>query len=254
MVVYLDAVMLLNFLVDLLLLLGTNRLAGFPAGGKRCVLSAALGAGYSGACLLPGFYFLGNPFWRMVSLFLMASIAFGWSRSALRRGTVFVLLSMALGGIAVSLGEGRIDRLVLSAAGVWLLCRMGFGNSLGQTYIPIAISDSGRTLRLLALKDTGNTLRDPITREPVVVIGADAAAELTGLPESALSTPMETVLRQPGYRLIPYHAVGQPGGMLLAKRYAEVQIGDRRSPVLIAFAPEVISRAGDYQALTGGAV
>lgn len=254
MVVYLDVVMLLNFLVDLLLLLGTNRLAGFPAGIKRCLLAASLGAVYSGACILPRFYFLGNTFWRLVSLFLMASIAFGWNRSALRRAVVFVLLSMALGGIAVSLGEGRIDRLILSAAGVWLLCRMGFGGSMGQTYVPITISDGGRTVSILALKDTGNTLRDPITGEPVVVIGADAAADLTGLPASAFSAPIETVLRQPGYRLIPYHAVGQPGGMLPAKRYTDVQIGDRRGAVLIAFAPEVINRAGEYQALTGGAL
>lgn len=254
MVVYLDVVMLLNFLVDLLLLLGTNRLAGFPAGGKRCLLAALLGAAYSGVCLLPRFYFLGNTLWRTVSLCLMASVAFGWNRSVLRRGTVFVILSMALGGIAVSLGEGRLDQLVLSAAGVWLLCRMGFGNSLGQTYIPITISDSGRGIRLLALRDTGNTLRDPITGEPVVVIGADAAAELTGLPVTVFSAPMEAVLQYPGYRLIPYHGVGQPVGMLLAKRYADVQIGDRHGPVLIAFAPEVISRAGEYQALTGGAL
>lgn len=252
MVVYLDVVMLLNFLVDFLLLLGTNRLAGFPAGGKRCLLSAGLGAVYSGVCILPRFYFLGNTLWRMVSLFLMASIAFGWNRSALRRGIVFALLSMALGGIAISMGEGRVDRLILSAAGVWLLCRIGFGSSIGQTYVPVTISDGGRTVNILALKDTGNTLRDPITGEPVVVIGADAAADLTGLPVSAFSAPIETVLRQPGYRLIPYHAVGQPGGMLPAKRYADVRIGDRRGSVLIAFAPEVISRAGEYQALTGG--
>lgn len=254
MVVYLDVVMLLNFLVDLLLLLGANRLAGFPAGVKRCMLAALLGAVYSGVCLLPRFYFLGNTLWRTVCLFLMASVAFGWDRSALRRGTVFALLSMALGGIAVSLGEGRVDRLLLSAAGVWLLCRMGFGVSMGQSYVPITISDCGRRIRLLALRDTGNTLRDPVTGEPVVVIGADAAAELTGLPVTVFSSPMEAVLQYPGYRLIPYHGVGQPLGMLLAKRYSDVQIGSRRSGTLIAFAPEVISRAGEYQALTGGAI
>ena len=254
MVVYLDVVMLLNFLVDFLLLLGTNRLAGFPSEGKRCLWAALLGAVYAGACLMPRLHFLGNPIWRTVSLFLMASLAFGWNRSALRRGTVFVLLSMALGGIAISLGEGRADRLIGSAAGVWLLCRLGFANTLGQTYLPITISDSGRSVSLTALKDTGNTLRDPLTGEPVVVIGADAAQKLTGLPMQALSSPTETLLNQPGFRLIPYHAVGQPAGMLLAKRYTDVRIGNRRGPVLIAFAPEIISRAGAYQALTGGAL
>lgn len=254
MVIYMDVVMLLNFLVDFLLLLGTDRLAGFPVGIKRCLLAAAFGAVYSGICILPRFYFLGNTLWRMVSLFLMASVAFGWNRSALRRSVVFVLLSMALGGIAVSLGEGRADRLILSAGGVWLLCRMGFGNSMGQTYVPVTIYDGGRSIRILALKDTGNTLRDPITGEPVVVIGADTAEKLTGLTAEAFSDPMETLLRYPGYRLIPYHAVGQPGGMLLAKRYTDVRMGNRQGAVLIGFAPEVINRAGAYQALTGGAL
>ena len=69
--VYLDLVMGLNFLVDLLLLLGTNRLSGFPAGWKRTVPAAALGAMYSGGCCLPGFYFLGNTFWRLVCLGLI---------------------------------------------------------------------------------------------------------------------------------------------------------------------------------------
>ena len=254
MVVYLDVVMLLNFLVDLLLLLAVDRLAGVPTDLKRSLSAALLGAVYGGVCLLPRFHFLGNSLWRLVSLFLIASLAFGWSSSALRRGTVFMLLSMALGGMAVSMGEGRFDRLLLSAAGIWLLCRIGFGGSMGQTYIPVIITDGGRSVELVALRDTGNTLRDPVTGEPVVVIGADAAEKLTGLSAEAFSTPMETLLRYPGYRLIPYHAVGQPGGMLLAKRYTNVRMGNRRGAVLIGFAPEVISRAGEYQALTGGAL
>ena len=41
MAVYLDLVMLLNFLVDYLLLLGTNRLSGSPMTPGRCALAAA---------------------------------------------------------------------------------------------------------------------------------------------------------------------------------------------------------------------
>lgn len=252
MVVYLDVVMLLNFLVDFLLLLGTNRLAGFSMGAKRCSLAAMLGALYSGVCMLPRFYFLGNPLWRMVSLALMASIAFGWNESSLRRSVVFILLSMALGGVALHLESGRFGRLVLSALGVWILCRVGFGGTMGQEYIQISICEGGQTVCLLALKDTGNTLRDPITGDAVIVIGADAAAKLTGLQLSELAAPMETMVNHPGFRLIPYHAVGQPQGMLLAKRYKDVQVGDYRGAAVIAFAPEKIDGGGRYQALAGG--
>ena len=43
MAVYLDLVIILNFLVDLLLLLGANRLSGYPSAIVRCAVSAAIG-------------------------------------------------------------------------------------------------------------------------------------------------------------------------------------------------------------------
>ena len=48
---YLDLLMLINFLVDYLLLLGTNRLSGFPSDHRRLLGASLVGALYSG-CLL----------------------------------------------------------------------------------------------------------------------------------------------------------------------------------------------------------
>lgn len=253
--VYLDLAVLLNFLVDGLLLLGTNRLAGHPSGWGRCALAAAVGGGYSGMCLLRGFRFLGNTFWRLVFLGLMGAIAFGTDKSGWKRCGLFVLLSMALGGIALGLGGGSFPMLVLSAGGVWLLCRIGFGGTVGgREYVPLEIRYRDNVLRLTALRDTGNTLRDPITGEPVLVIGSDAAMRLTGLTADQLRSPLETLGKQvlPGLRLIPYRAVGQPGGMLLGLRLGDVRLGGRKASALVAFAPEKIGGSDGYQALTGG--
>ena len=248
MAVYLDLVMLLNFLVDLLLLLGTNRLTGFPPGCKRAAAAALIGSAYSGACLLPGFRFLGNTLWRLVFLSLMASVAFGWNKSAVKRGGIFLLLSMALGGMAVGLGKQGFGMLVLAAMGVWLLCRVGFGSKIGQEYLPIEVSHNGRNQTYIALRDSGNTLRDPITGERVLVLSADAALELCGLTAGDLCRPMETMLAHPGFRLIPYRAVGQPGSMLLGIR-ADVTMEGKRRRAVVAFAPEAIGRGECYQAL-----
>ena len=119
--IYLDLVILLNFSVDFLLLMGTNRLSGFPLSPGRCAWAAVLGAVYSGACLLPGFSFLGTLLWRMVSLAGMSVLAFGWNRSAWKRGGVFVLLSLALGGAAMQFSRGNLVSLVLAAGGIWIL-------------------------------------------------------------------------------------------------------------------------------------
>lgn len=255
MAVYLDLVMVLNFLVDFLLLLGTNRLSGFPAQGWHCAAAAMVGAVYSGACLLPGFRFLGNFLWRCVSLGLMSVMAFGWDAGALKRGSIFLLLSMAMGGIALSLGRGNILSLVLCGAVCLVLSILSFGGQVGgRAYVPLKIDHEGHSVSLIALKDTGNTLRDPVTGEQVLIISPEAAGKLTGLSPEQLQHPMETLVFHPvsGLRLIPYRSVGNAGGFLLAKRFSEVTIGDRKQSALVAFAAEGLGKGEIYQALTGG--
>lgn len=166
MTVYLDLVFVLNFAVDLLLILGTNRLSGFPMGFCRAVAAASLGAIYASTCLLPGFSFLGSTFWRVVFLALMGMVAFGMHKSAWKRTGILVLLSMAMGGMALGMGSREFPMLMLAAMGVWLLSRIGFGGSVGgREYVPITIREGERTVSVIALKDTGNSLRDPITGE-----------------------------------------------------------------------------------------
>lgn len=253
MPVYLDIVILLNFLVDFLLLLGANRLCGYPPGPGRVALAAGLGGLYGGACLLPGFGFLGNWFWRLVSLVLISWIAFGGGKSTLRRGVVFIFLTMALGGAVTVLGSGGFWGLVTSAGAVCLLCVLGFRGGIGRnSYVPVELSYGGKNLRLTALQDTGNTLRDPVTGRPVLVVNAETARVLTGLSQQQLRSPVESMGAIPGLRLIPYHTVGQESGMLLALRLPQVRIGQWRGSGLVAFAPEGLSANGEYQALTGG--
>lgn len=255
MAVYLDLVMILNFLVDFLLLLGTNRLAGFPSQSWRCAGGALVGAVYSGACLLPGFRFLGNLLWRCVSLGVIGLMAFGCDLGALKRGGIFVLLSMAMGGIAMCVGRGDMGSLVLCGGLCFLLSAVSFGGQIGRReYVPLKISYEGRNASLIALKDTGNTLTDPLTGEQVLIISADVASRLTGLTQTQLRNPMETLVLPPisGLRLIPYRSVGNAGGFLLAKRFADVTIGEKKQSALVAFASEGLGKGEIYQALTGG--
>lgn len=248
MVVYLDGFILLNFLVDWLLLLGVNRLAGYPPGAKRAAAGAALGGGYAGMCLVPGFAFLASRLWRGVSLAVMSAAAFGLDRSAWRRGVLFVLLSMAMGGLAVCFGTGRFPGLVLGAAALALLCRMGLWGRLGRRLVQVELALGEKRIRLTALCDTGNTLRDPMTGAPVLVAGPQAARALLGLGREDLLDPMGSF--RPGMRLIPCATVGGQG-LLLAVRCDEVRIGGEMAGKWVAFAPDRFP-GGEYQALTGG--
>ena len=245
MVIYLDAFMGLNFLVDLCLLLGVNRLSGHPPGVGRAAAAAALGGGYAGACLLPGFAFLANGLWRAVSLGLMGWTAFGADRSGWSRSVLFVLLSMALGGLAITLETGGLG-LAVCAGGLAVLCRMGL-QSRGRQFADVSVTYQGKTIRLRALRDTGNTLRDPITGEAVTVLSPEIGTRL-GIPAEVLRDPAGAMM--PGIRLIPARTVGG-GGLLAAVRCEQVSIGGRAGGTLVAFARENFGN-GEYQALTGG--
>lgn len=258
MEVYLDLVILLNFFVDFFLLLGTNRLCGYPSAVGRIVLAGAIGGLYGGACLLPGFsLFLGNTFWRVVALCLISIIAFGFSRETVRKTAVFVLLSMALGGIAIGFGQGGFWTLIAGAGGVCLMCAVGFREKLGATaYIPLELSYKDVKLKLTAMQDTGNTLRDPLTGDYVIIIGVDAAMKLTGLTRAQLEDPVSALANADfsGFRLIPYKTVGQSQGMLLALRIPSVKIGSWKGSRLVALSPRELGSKGTYQALTGGVI
>lgn len=252
MAVYLDLLVILNAVVDLLLLVGTNRLTGFPTQWKRVVPAAVLGGCYGGACLLRSFRFLGGCLWRMVFLGLMAGIAFGWNRSLWRRSAVFVLLTMTLGGVALTLESPDVPALVLSGCGLWILCILGFGDGIGKReYVTVSLSRGDQTCNVIALRDTGNTLKDPVSGEPVLVISGDVACRLTGLTPSQLRTPLETLSRNPGMglRLIPYRSVGNGAGMMLGMRLGDVRIGNRSQSAVVAFAPEGIGEGEIHQAL-----
>lgn len=245
------SVMLLSFAVNFLLLRGTAQLAMEDAGVGNLLTASLLGAAYAGACLLPGLAFLRGTVWWLLSLLGISVLAFGWNRSTWKKGGIFVLLTMALGGTALAVGRGEGWMLLLYALVVRVLGRVAFGTN--RHLLPVRISGGGKTVELTALIDTGNELRDPITGERVLVIGAKAAEALTGLSQSRLRDPLTTMESEgiPGLRLIPYRTVGSETGMLLAMRFPSVKIGGRDRPGIVAFAPQDLG-GESYQALAGG--
>lgn len=254
MVVYLDVLVLLNFAINYCLLAAVDRLTGAGTGWVRLVLGAALGAIYAGFSVLPSFSFLGNNGWRAVFLGLMAMTSFGFRKETIRRAAVLLVLSFALGGLALGLQLKRFFPLLAAGAGgmgaIMALCRGNMGH--GGQLVPVTIRLGEKVLHLTALRDTGNTLRDPFSGESVLVVQGESAKELLG-PVN-LSDPAEAAARWKGKtpcRLIPYRAIGG-GGLLLAVRCDGVTVAGRRAGSMVAFSPQPLSPTGAYQALTGG--
>lgn len=251
MVIYGDLVAILNFCVDFLLLLGTGWLTGVRVGLLRCALASCIGAVYAFLCLLPRFSLLGSLSARCVSLLAMAFVCFGASRGSVKRAPVFLLLSLALGGAAALMRDARLSGLIAGAAVLWGLCRVRAGCLGGRHLEPVELENGDRRVKLTALRDTGNSLRDALTGSAVIIVDGSAAERLLGVSREALRRPYDTLLHSdiPKLRLIPYRTVGNPEGILLAKRL-RVKVGKHWEHRLVAFCPEQLG--DDFQALTGG--
>ncbi len=235
---------ILSGAVTWLLLLGTGRICGGVPDFWGTLLGALLSGVYSGLCVK--LHFLGNGLIRAVCLVCVGVMAFPADRALPRRVAVFVLLSLALGGVA----SGGAWPAILAAAGLLVLCVTG--RPRGDACVPVELSHEGQRVRILALRDTGNTLRDPVTGRPVLVVDAQVAENLTGLSREQLQRPVESMGAIPGLRLIPYRTIGQRGAMMLGLKLQNVKIGTWEGSSLVAFAPEGLG--GRYQALTGGCV
>lgn len=237
-----------RFLVSFLLLMGTNRLLGFPKATLRCALGGAVDGLSAALCLVPGLHFLGDPLWHTVLSALGAWVAFGSHISALPRGAVFVMLHTALSSILDSDPKSLL-LLALAGVGVYTVSSLCLGRTAAR-YVPVQLSYGGRQVKLTALLDTGNTLYDPISGQSVLVVGADAAQALTGLTREQLRRPLESLGSLPGLRLIPYKTIGTDCAFMLGLRLGQVQIGSHSGSRVVAFAPQQLS--SHYQALTGG--
>ena len=152
---------------------------------------------------------------------------------------------------SVMLDQNNLWRSLVGLACLLSLCFLRFGISQVR-YVPVELTFGDKKISITALVDTGNSLTDPVTGRSVIVIGAQAARELTGLTQEQLQKPVETVGVIPGLRLIPYNTIGKSGALMLAMRLKNIRIGNWKGCGLVAFAPECIGSSVTYQGLTGG--
>ena len=280
-VVYIDALFLLNLIVNYLLLLAAAKLAGEPLRRLRLAAGAALGGLYAAAIFFPGMGFLTHPLCKLGAAVLMLLTGFGGSRRMLRVTLVFFGLSCAFGGgiFAIGLLGGRgltlrngvlysvmdLRILLLSAAVCYAVLTLVFRRTARhgrREVLPAVLILEGRRVAVNALVDTGNTLTDPVTGRPVMVAeGSLLSPLLPGervLDEKALRDPVGTLerLSRGGrgrrFRLLPYQAVGVECGMLLALRLDDARVGaEDYGGILVALSPNPVSDGGGYSALIG---
>ena len=284
-VVYADSVFLLNGAMDYVLFLVTARLAGIPLKRRRYALAALLGAFYAVSVFLPGLNFLSAFPAKLAVGVLLALVAFGGEEKLLRLVLLLFAVSCAMAGCVLALGllaGSRVPvsngifytdvdaKILLIATTVAYLVltvvfRAAARHGVGGELLSMTVCVGGRTTRLTALHDSGNSLRDPAGGGAVLVvapgvlngvlpgsIGKLLTPELLRYPADLLEPLLEAApaLRP---RLLPYRAVGVPGGLLLTIRADWVEVGGRRyEDAPVALSPTTLGTG--YAALWGGGI
>ncbi len=285
-VVYADSVFLLNGAMDYVLFLVTARLAGIPLKRLRYFSAALLGAAYAVAVFLPGLGFLSAFPMKLAVGTLLALVAFGGEEKLLRLVLLLFAVACGMAGCVLALGLLAGSRvpvsngifytdvdakvLFIAIAAVYTVLTVVFRaaarHGVGGELLPVTVCMEGRTVRLTALYDSGNSLRDPAGGGAVLVaapgsldsiilpvhIGNLLTPELLRYPADLLE-PLREAAPALRPRLLPYRAVGVPGGLLLTIRADWIEVcGQRFHGAAVALSPTALGTG--YTALWGGGV
>lgn len=249
---YVDSLFLLNFVMNLYILMLVNRSTFRTATRGRLLAAAAFGGG--GYLLL---FVLGGPVPFKLLLggagavgMLLIAFPVKGLRSFLKLLEKTLIYSFCIGGALLFLirslpvPEGVLTGVfgILALGGILFLFLGHYtGEPKPEDCICRAtlVSREG-SMTVSALIDSGNSLAEPISGKPVSVVEEKVFRSLWGS-------------RNQGCRAIPYHSIGKRRGILEGYLLPELRLeidGMCRTfrDVYIAVSPESISEAGDSRA------
>lgn len=202
-VIYLDILLLVNFLIGYFLLRAAGLLTGAAPPIPRALLGAGAAALSSLALLLPPQPAAVQLLYQLASALAVVRCAFCWRgwQGFVRRALWYALLNMLLAGV-VGLGISRYGlrglhtnnlavyvnlspfTLLVCVLGVYLAVRLAsllFGPPQPAGGWQLELELGGKPLRLEALCDTGFFLRDPFSGGQTVLLSYPAVkAQLPG--------------------------------------------------------------------------
>lgn len=241
--VYLDLLFLVNFTVDLWILLLEKKLLRLEGGGRRLALGAVLGGVW--ACL--AVLYPAPAAGRHVLAFF-AALGIQWAafpvhsaKTLAMYAAVFYFFAFLLGGIfsaaAGQAGGIPVSLVLVGSSLLGLLLWLGIGwyqERRSRTIVPVELVWNQSVLTLRGLMDTGNRLYTSDGR-PVHILSRPAAAGWERMPIT-------------GLLWIPYQSVGVPHGLLPAVVMDEMRLPGRvlREPV-VAFSKYPVSGSNRYQ-------
>ena len=197
-VIYLDTLLLVNFLIAYFMLMAVGLLTNQRAGFGRMVASSALAALSALILFAPELPYAGQVGYKLLSAGAITAAAFGWraKRRYLAAVSWYAALNILLAGLVILaihtsgtalLQTGnlavylRVSPLLLlglaalCSAGVALLLRFMQPVEAPPQTVGVECELCGATVRLRAVLDTGCHLKDPVTCLPVLLVSYPCA-------------------------------------------------------------------------------
>lgn len=233
---YVDSLFLVNFVMNLYLLLLVNQSTYRTATRSQLILGAMAGA----FCyLLP--FFCGGPAWLRYLIGAAAGMtAMYFVTFRIRSLRAFLLVtrkllmySFLMGGCLLFLIQkvSVLRRFLtgifgIMGAGAVIFLLLFYGKKREEqnregSLCKVTLVSKGKAITVTALLDSGNSLVEPISKKPVSVVDSKVLASLWDMPD--LTHDPLSLSRQ-NFRVIPYHSIGKKRGVLYGYLLEELQI------------------------------
>lgn len=215
-VIYLDSFFIINFTMDLIIIVICKRLAGRKSCMVRSVAAAAFGGIYACAYIIfpHGKYsVLSMLLSYFAAVSVMVLIAFGYKNGKrfIENVLVLYIINFLSGGISNFLyfraGIKNMPLILLFTAftGIFASKAAVKKRDVSQVCYEVTVVNGGRQIDVPALLDTGNSLKEPYFGRPVSILEGDEAIKLI---------EGDDIHTQKGYMKIPFFSLGKEDGLI----------------------------------------
>ncbi len=285
MVVYIDAIWLLNFGFDSLLLLWTGLILKQKTSWWRIVLGGLIGSATVIIYVTPYSYLLDIIAVKIGISVLMIVIKCGFVnwRVLLKTLITFYVVTFVAGGMLYGLhslfsshvsstinsahssvnlyGDRASWIFVVAAFPLTYLFLKSFSSTIKvaqffqQQQIKATCLIDGFQLELDGLIDTGNQLSDPVSKAPIVIISLKEFKktlpdELIAILKMGIGMSADLPeLWKNRMRVIPYKVVGNDHSLLVAFKPDSFEINHQQKRCLVSFTEQQLSSQSNYNAI-----
>lgn len=207
MEVYLDVILIENFIVDLFLLIISFNIMKVKVKNKRVILGAVMGSIYTMVMIFKSLNIFSGIIFQFIAAYLIVLISLGFKRRilAIKAWIVFLFNSFILSGICYylcqkelgysfiygtrinnfSLKNILISLMIIYISVERILAALKEKNIISNFIFNIEIDIDNKKYVAKGFLDTGNELREPVTNLPCILVEEDVFFDLK-IPEDEI--------------------------------------------------------------------